>query len=96
MKSALKITLKPGEKIYVNGAVIRAERKTTFEFLNEVVMQLLSDMIPPTPINIQHRAAMLGRLLRLDIPTRLALLLLPSTGRFLKGSADAIFPAELG
>ncbi|WP_299639974.1 caspase family protein [Devosia sp.] len=68
----------------------------TYEFLNEVVMQLLSDMIPPTPINIQQRAAMLGRLLRLDIPTRLALLLLPSTGQFLKGSADAIFPAELG
>ena len=36
MKNTFKITLKPGEKIYVNGAVIKGERKTTLEFLNDV------------------------------------------------------------
>ncbi|WP_027053649.1 hypothetical protein [Mesorhizobium erdmanii] len=68
----------------------------TFGFLDQVVMKLLEDMIPPTPIKIQERAAMLGKAMKLDTPTRLALLLLPSTGQFLKGSADAIFPSELG
>lgn len=51
----------------------------TFRFLDQVVMQLLEDMIPPTPIKIQERAAMLGKAMKLDVPTRLALPLLPST-----------------
>jgi flagellar protein FlbT len=45
MKNTLKITLKPGEKIYINGAVIRAERKTTFEFLNDVQFLLESHVL---------------------------------------------------
>lgn len=32
----MKITLKANEKIYVNGAVIRADRKVALEFLNDV------------------------------------------------------------
>ncbi|EKF17133.1 flagellar biosynthesis repressor FlbT [Nitratireductor pacificus] len=36
MKSTLKISLKANEKIYVNGAVIRTDRKVTLEFLNNV------------------------------------------------------------
>ncbi|TPL07897.1 hypothetical protein FJ938_09850 [Mesorhizobium sp. B2-4-14] len=68
----------------------------TFRFLDQVVMKLLEDLIPPTPIKIRERAAMLGKAMKLDASTRLALLLLPSTGQFLKGSADAIFPSELG
>jgi flagellar biosynthesis repressor protein FlbT len=36
MKNTLKITLKPGEKIYVNGAVVRVDRKVSIEFLNDV------------------------------------------------------------
>lgn len=36
MTSALKISLKANEKIYVNGAVIRTDRKVTLEFLNNV------------------------------------------------------------
>jgi flagellar biosynthesis repressor protein FlbT len=36
MKSKLKIALKPGEKIYVNGAVISVDRKVSLEFLNDV------------------------------------------------------------
>ncbi len=45
MKHALKITLKPGEKIYVNGAVIRVERKTALEFLNDVDFLLESHVL---------------------------------------------------
>ncbi|MBS9721325.1 flagellar biosynthesis repressor FlbT [Tianweitania sp. BSSL-BM11] len=36
MKSRLKIALKPGETIYVNGAVISVDRKVSLEFHNDV------------------------------------------------------------
>jgi len=36
MSGTFKITLKPNEKLYVNGAVIRADRKVSLEFLNDV------------------------------------------------------------
>lgn len=36
MKNTFKISLKANEKLYVNGAVIRADRKVTVEFLNDV------------------------------------------------------------
>lgn len=45
MKNTLKISLKPGEKIYVNGAVIKVERKTTLEFLNDVQFLLESHVL---------------------------------------------------
>lgn len=45
MRNALKITLRPNEKIYVNGAVIKVERKTTLEFLNDVQFLLESHVL---------------------------------------------------
>ena len=36
MSQTLKITLKANEKLYINGAVIRADRKVSMEFLNDV------------------------------------------------------------
>lgn len=45
MKTTFKISLKAGEKIYVNGAVIKAERKTTLEFLNDVDFLLESHVL---------------------------------------------------
>ena len=36
MKSTLKISLKPGEKIYINGAVLKVDRKVSLELLNDV------------------------------------------------------------
>jgi hypothetical protein len=64
--------------------------------LDALVTELLDDLIPPTPGRLRERAAMNGRVLELDAATRLALSILPSTGRYLKGSADAIFPSERG
>lgn len=62
--------------------------------LERVVSDLLSDMIQPSPRNIQERFQMGG----IDIPMsdelRFGLRLLPSTGRFLKGSPEAIFPSD--
>ena len=45
MKNVLKISLKPGEKIYINGAVIRADRKVSLELLNEVQFLLESHVL---------------------------------------------------
>lgn len=36
MKNTLRISLRPNEKIYINGAVLRADRKVTIEVLNDV------------------------------------------------------------
>ena len=47
MKNSLKITLKANEKIYVNGAVIRADRKVSLEFLNEVQFLLEGHVLQP-------------------------------------------------
>ncbi|GHC64471.1 flagellar biosynthesis repressor FlbT [Limoniibacter endophyticus] len=47
MKKSIKISLKPGEKIYVNGAVIRVDRKTSLEFLNDVQFLLENHVMQP-------------------------------------------------
>jgi flagellar protein FlbT len=53
MKNPFKVNLKANEKIYVNGAVLRFDRRTAVEFLNDVdflleahVMQL-EDAVSP-------------------------------------------------
>ena len=40
MASTLRICLKPGDRIFINGAVIRADRKVTIEILNDVTFLL--------------------------------------------------------
>ena len=44
-KSTLKLSLKPGERIYLNGAVIRVDRKVTLELLNDVQFLLESHVL---------------------------------------------------
>ena len=36
----MNITLRAGEKLYINGAVIRVDRKATIELLNDVTFLL--------------------------------------------------------
>lgn len=36
MKGAFKISLKANERIFINGAVVKVDRKTSLEFLNDV------------------------------------------------------------
>lgn len=55
MKNALRITLKPGEKIYVNGAVIRPDRKVSLEFLNDVQFLLENHVMQPEAANTPLR-----------------------------------------
>lgn len=47
MSQTLRITLKANEKIYVNGAVIRADRKVSLELLNDVQFLLENHVIQP-------------------------------------------------
>ena len=47
MKSTLKISLKANEKIYINGAVVRFDRKVTLEFLNDVQFLLENHVLQP-------------------------------------------------
>ena len=55
MKNTLKITLKANEKIYVNGAVIRADRKVSLEFLNDVQFLLEGHVLQPEDANTPLR-----------------------------------------
>lgn len=40
MTGHLKVHLKPNERVYINGGVIRVDRKVTLELMNEVVFLL--------------------------------------------------------
>jgi flagellar biosynthesis repressor protein FlbT len=40
VKGTIQITLRAGERIYVNGAVLRVDRRVTLEFLNDVTFLL--------------------------------------------------------
>lgn len=45
MKSVLKVHLRRNERLFVNGAVLRPDRKVTIEFLNDVTFLLESHVI---------------------------------------------------
>jgi flagellar protein FlbT len=45
MKNTLKISLKPNEKLYVNGAVLKVDRKVSVELLNDVQFLLESHVL---------------------------------------------------
>jgi flagellar biosynthesis repressor protein FlbT len=45
--TVLKISLKAGERIFVNGAVLKADRKVTLEFLNTVTFLLNQHVLTP-------------------------------------------------
>lgn len=47
MKSTLRISIKSGERIFINGAVLKADRKVSLEFLNDVTFLLENHVIQP-------------------------------------------------
>src|SRR3546814_12894010 len=47
MKSTLRISLKSGERIFINGAVLRVDRKVALEFLNAVTFILENHLLQP-------------------------------------------------
>ncbi|MGB3643834.1 MAG: flagellar biosynthesis repressor FlbT [Mesorhizobium sp.] len=46
-KNTLKLSLKPNEKLYLNGAVVRVDRKVTLELLNDVQFLLENHVLQP-------------------------------------------------
>ncbi|MDQ0457007.1 flagellar biosynthesis repressor FlbT [Rhizobium paknamense] len=51
MKSTLRISLKSGERIFINGAVLRVDRKVALEFLNDVTFLLENHVLQPEDAN---------------------------------------------
>jgi flagellar protein FlbT len=51
MKRLLRIYLQPGEKIFLNGAVIRVDRKVSLELLNDVTFLLESHVLQAEDAN---------------------------------------------
>ncbi len=49
--STFKISLKPHERVYINGAVIKVDRKTSLEFLNDVQFLLESQVLQAIDAN---------------------------------------------
>lgn len=47
MSNTFKLSLKANEKIYLNGAVVRFDRKVTMELLNDVQFLLESHVLQP-------------------------------------------------
>src|SRR5882724_4591173 len=45
MRAPMRISLRAGERVYINGAVLRAERKLTFELLNNASFLLENHII---------------------------------------------------
>lgn len=43
--STLKVSLRPGERIFINGAVMRVDRKTSLELMNDVTFLLESHVM---------------------------------------------------
>lgn len=47
MSASIRISLHPGERIYVNGAVLRVDRKVSLEFMNDVTFLLEHHVMQP-------------------------------------------------
>ncbi len=55
MKKSLRVYLKAGEKLFVNGAVVRVDRKVSIEFLNDVKFLLEGHVLQPEEITTPLR-----------------------------------------
>jgi flagellar protein FlbT len=55
MKSTLRISLKSGERIFINGAVLRVDRKVAIEFMNDVTFLLENHVLQPEGANTPLR-----------------------------------------
>lgn len=47
MKKGIQISLKPGERIFINGAVLKVDRKVSIELLNDVTFLLEAHVMQP-------------------------------------------------
>jgi flagellar protein FlbT len=47
MSKSIQINLRPKERIYINGAVVRVDRRVTLELMNDVTFLLESHVLQP-------------------------------------------------
>jgi len=63
-KNTMRITLKPHEKLFLNGAVLKVDRKTTIELLNDATFLLNSHVLQAdetnTPLKQLYYAAQMA------------------------------------
>jgi len=63
-KNTMRITLKPHEKLFLNGAVLRVDKKTTIELLNDATFLLNSHVLQveetTTPLKQLYYAAQMA------------------------------------
>lgn len=98
MKSTLKVSLKANERIYVNGAVIRVDRKTTMEFLNDVSFLLENHVMQAVDADTPVRQLYyLVQLLLMDPTSKVAVMALYRAQMLLilEGTASVALAAEL-
>jgi flagellar protein FlbT len=55
MKKVMQISLKPGERVFINGAVLRVDRKVTVELMNDVTFLLEAHVMQPEEANTPVR-----------------------------------------
>lgn len=63
--------------------------------LEATVADLIADSLPPTHALICDKLRSGGTAIELSESVRIALSVLPSTGKFLRSSADSLFPADM-
>jgi flagellar protein FlbT len=55
MSGSMRLSLRPGEKIYINGAVLRSDRKVALELMNNATFLLESHVIQAAEANTPLR-----------------------------------------
>ncbi len=68
----MQISLRAGERIYVNGAVLRVDRKVTLELLNNVTFLLENHVLQPEQANTPLRQLYFTVQMMLIEPTKAA------------------------
>ena len=64
---SFRISLKPAERIYINGAVIRVDRRVSLEFLNDVQFLLENHVLQAEQANTPLRQLTQAAFARFDL-----------------------------
>ena len=95
MKSTLRISLKSGERIFINGAVLRVDRKVAVEFLNDVTFLLENHVLQPLVYSRTVQLSPLAILIAVLIGAKLAGILGALAAIPVAGTIQVLFLAWL-
>lgn len=89
----MHITLRPNEKLYLNGAVLRPDRKVTLELLNDATFLLEAHVMQPedtnTPLKQLYFAAQV-MLIDPDTADKTVMIFVEMLGKMLRTFTDPI------